>query len=160
MSAFCSIFSGLVDPRGFHGRRYKLESLLGLIVVGLLCGRNSLASIWRLSKNLTVEQRLALGFDRWRLPSHPILTTLMQQLDIEALEQHLSRIVLAHEAPSTLAIDGKTLRGSRQGERRAMHVLSAFSHEFSAVAHQEQVEAHENEITAALRLLQKLELKR
>lgn len=159
MSEFCSIFSGLADPRGFHGRRYKLESLLSLIVVGLLCGRNSLASIWRLSKSLTTEQRLTLGFDRWRLPSHPILTTLMQQLDIEALEAHLGQIVLAGESASTLAIDGKTLRGSRVGEHKAMHVLSAFSHEFSAVAHQEQVKGEENEITAALRVLEKLELK-
>jgi hypothetical protein len=79
-----SLFCGLEDPRQASGRRYRLESLLGLILVGLLCGRNSLASIWRLSQGFTVEQRLALGFDKWRLPSHPILTTLMQQLDIDA----------------------------------------------------------------------------
>jgi DDE_Tnp_1-associated len=134
-----SLFSGLADPRDASGRRYRLESLLGLSLVGLLWGRNSLASIWRLAQGFTVEQRLALGFDRWRLPSHPILTTLLQKLDADALETHLRQMVLSsgEGAAGAVALDGKTLRGSRHGEHRAMHVLSAFSRDLSGVLHQE-----------------------
>lgn len=158
-----SLFSDFPDSRGTHGRRYSVESLLGLILVGLLCGRNSLASIWRLAQGFTAEQRLALGFDKWRLPSHPILTTLLQQIDADALEKHLSHIVLSGETPREslreVAIDGKTLRGSRVGEGRAMHVLSAFCSAISGVLHQEKMAEDENEITAALRVLARLELK-
>jgi hypothetical protein len=53
-----------------------------------------------------------------------------------------------------IAIDGKTLRGSRQGEYPAVHLLCAYCDAVSGVLGQVPVEtSKENEITAAAGLL-------
>jgi hypothetical protein len=108
-------------------------------------------TVWRFGRRLTPRQRLALGFDRVDLPSHPLLTTLLQRLDADALEAHLRQILLTSEdgKVKALAIDGKTLRGSRSGEHPAMHMLEAFSADLGGVLHQEPMRQSENEIGAA-----------
>lgn len=57
-----------------------------------------------------------------------------------------------------VAIDGKTLRGSKRCEEKAVHVLSAFATDLSAVIGDLVVAPDANEITAALDLLKTLPL--
>lgn len=57
-----------------------------------------------------------------------------------------------------IAIDGKTLKGSRRLDAKALHVLSAFATALSAVIGDIAVEPGQNEITAALAFLKDLPL--
>jgi hypothetical protein len=57
-----------------------------------------------------------------------------------------------------IAIDGKTLRGSRDGEGKPWHLLSAITHESGVVVGQEAVDAKTNEITRVEPLLDDLDL--
>jgi hypothetical protein len=57
-----------------------------------------------------------------------------------------------------IAIDGKTLKGSRRLDARPLHVLSAFATELGAVIGDLAVEPDQNEITAAMALLKELPL--
>ena len=57
-----------------------------------------------------------------------------------------------------IAIDGKTLRGSRRVGSKALHVVSAFASQLSAVVGDLAVAPDENEIVAALALLKELPL--
>jgi hypothetical protein len=50
-------------------------------------------------------------------------------------------------APCHIAIDGKTLKGSRRLDAKALHILSAFATELSCVVGDFVVEPHQNEIT-------------
>ena len=52
-----------------------------------------------------------------------------------------------------LALDGKTLKGSRRLDAKAVHVLSAFATDLSAVIGDPTVAPDQNEITAAMVLL-------
>ena len=61
-------------------------------------------------------------------------------------------------APGHIAIDGKTLKGSRRLDAKALHVLSAFATGLSAVIGDIVVEPGQNEITAALAFLKDLPL--
>jgi hypothetical protein len=57
---------------------------------------------------------------------------------------------------NVLAIDGKTSRGSAEGtgsDRRALHMVSAYSTESNLVLAQEKVDDKSNEITAIPALL-------
>ena len=58
-----------------------------------------------------------------------------------------------------LAIDGKTLRGSRDGETPAVHLLSAYAPDVEAVVAQMRVDAKTNELKAALEMLAILPIK-
>jgi Transposase DDE domain len=60
--------------------------------------------------------------------------------------------------PGHIAIDGKTLRGSRRLDAKAIHVLSAFATDLSAVIGDLIVAPEQNEISAALVLLKGLPL--
>jgi hypothetical protein len=57
-----------------------------------------------------------------------------------------------------IAIDGKTLKGRRRLDAKAIHVLSAFSTELGAVIGDLVVATDKNEISAALVLLKGLPL--
>jgi hypothetical protein len=57
-----------------------------------------------------------------------------------------------------LALDGKTLKGSRRLDAKAIHILSAFATGLSAVVGELTVEPDQNEITAAMVLLKGLPL--
>ena len=61
-------------------------------------------------------------------------------------------------APGHIAIDGKTLKGTRRLDAKALHVLSAFATGLSAVIGDIVVEPGQNEITAALAFLKDLPL--
>jgi len=58
-----------------------------------------------------------------------------------------------------IAVDGKTLRGARLDERRAVHLLSAMTHREGATVAQRNVDTKTNEITGFAPLLGPLDLK-
>ena len=60
------------------------------------------------------------------------------------------RLALDGAAPGHIAIDGKSLKGSRRLDDKAIHVLSAFSTDLGAVIGDLVVEPDKNEITAAI----------
>jgi hypothetical protein len=62
------------DPRGKQGQDYFLWSILGLIVVSLLCGRRGMLAAFHLGRSLNKRQRLALGFTKGVTPCHATLT--------------------------------------------------------------------------------------
>ena len=55
-----------------------------------------------------------------------------------------------------LAVDGKTLRGSRTARRRARHLLAVIDHDTGMVLGQLDVDGKTNEITAFAPLLDTL----
>jgi hypothetical protein len=58
-----------------------------------------------------------------------------------------------------LAVDGKTVRGARQADGRAVHLLSAMVHGAGAMAAQRDVAHKTNEITQVKPLLEPLDLR-
>ncbi len=60
--------------------------------------------------------------------------------------------------PGHVTIDGKTLKGRRRLDAKALHVVSAFATEMSCVVGDLVVAPDQNEITAALALLKDLKL--
>ena len=65
-----------------------------------------------------------------------------------------ARVPPAGEADrQPVSLDGKTLRGSRDGEAPGQHLVAAYAHEHRAVLAQVKVDAKTNEHKAALQLL-------
>ena len=64
---------------------------------------------------------------RGHTPCHATLTETLRILDAQAVADILGAVVLADNSDDRhIAIDGKTLRASKDGDGRAEHVLSAF----------------------------------
>jgi hypothetical protein len=154
------------DPRSRHGRRHPLSALLSLTVLALLRGCKGPTAISQFGRDHGAELAHALGFLRGKTPAPSCLSDLYSALDAVAFEAALSRWITSRlPAPAagadrrSLSIDGKTLRGSRDGEAPGQHLVAAYAHEHQAVLAQIRVDAKTNEHKAALELLGILPLK-
>jgi len=154
-------FEQLEDPRRASGRRYTLVSVMKLLLSGLLCGRKSLAQIVLWGRSLPPKTLESLGFNR-TIPCVATLSNLLRRLPIQQVERALSTYTLQGksllEPGSHIALDGKTLRASHHEGVPLVHLLSALITQTQAVLGQLRMEEGENEISAALRLLEQLNL--
>lgn len=144
----------VLDPRKARGRIHDLGPILGLAVVAMLAGRTSLQGIAQFGRDHGTALAHALGFRRGKTPCTATYSRIFRKLDVEAFEAVL-RDWIEQRCPDLgdhVALDGKTLRGSR-GEAPAAHLLAAFAPRVRAVVGQVRVDAKTNEHKAALRLL-------
>jgi DDE_Tnp_1-associated/Transposase DDE domain len=148
-------FASVPDPRRHRSAIYPLPALLGLVTLGLLLGRKSLAAFRRLHKDYGDGLLFALGFGRARVPSKSSFSRLLRRLDAQAVEAALTRWVGSRLPGGIdhLSLDGKTLRGSKDEGLPGQHLVSAYAPQAQAVLAQMRVDSKTNEHKAALRLL-------
>lgn len=145
----------LPDPRGRHGRQYPPTALLGLCLVAVLAGQTSLAAIAQFGRLRGKRLGHALGFRDGRMPCANTLANFLRALDADHLDRIVGEWLADRHAGGweQVALDGKTLRGSRDGEVPGVHRLAAYAPQAAATIAQMTVDAHTNEHKAALRLL-------
>jgi DDE family transposase len=148
------------DPRSRHGRRHPLLAVLSLTVLAMLRGCKGPTAISQFGRDHGVALAHALGFLRGKTPAPSCLSDLYAALDPVAFEAALSRWIASRTPPPTggsdpqpVSLDGKTLRGSRDGEAPGHHLVAAYAHEQQAVLAQIKVDTKTNEHKAALQLL-------
>jgi hypothetical protein len=146
----------IADRRGRKGRQFPLQAVLAIAVAAMLAGANDLRAIFRWGRRLKPEALALFGIER--APCHATYHYVFQSLDGDALAKDLGRFASGGAQAGHIAIDGKTLKGSRRLDARALHVLSAFATELSAVIGDRVVEPSQNEITTALAFLKELPL--
>jgi hypothetical protein len=146
------------DQRGRKGRQIPLDAILTVSIAAMLAGADSLIAIFRWGRRLRPEALTLLGFEDGIAPCHATYHYVFQSLDGDALSRILGAFAQGDAAGGHIAIDGKTLKGSRRHDAKALHVVSAFSTGLSAVVGDLVVTPEQNEITAALALLKGLPL--
>lgn len=151
------------DPRKAKGLRHPLVAILCLCCVALMSGAKNpraIANWWKVRKDMgPLLQRL--GFTRSYGPSKSTLYRVLSLVPIEFLEaklqqwaeENLSHVPAASGELEGIAVDGKTLRGSRKQGAKATHMLSALSHRLGLTLGQLAVDDESNEIGAAPDLL-------
>jgi hypothetical protein len=150
------VLGAIADRRGRKGRQFPLQAMLAIAVAAMLAGANDLRAIFRWGRRLKPEALALFGIER--APCHATYFYVFRSLDGDALARALGSFAGGTGAPGHIAIDGKTLRGSRRVGSKALHVVSAFASQVSAVVGDLLVAPDENEIVAALALLKELPL--
>ena len=148
--------AGLPDPRSKLGQIHPLPAVLGLVTLAMLMGRTSLISIARFGRQHGTPLAHALGFRRGKTPAVSTLSRTLRRFPPQQLEAILAGWIRARIDPHTfehIAIDGKTLRGSRDGELPGQHLVAAYAPTVQAVLAQIRVDAKTNEHKAALERL-------
>ena len=156
------LLEGLHDPRAARGKRHPLPALLSLAVVAMLAGMTTYEAIVDYGKERGWEFLQLLGFTRRRGLCKATYSRIFRRIDVAAFEAAISRWICGRLKPGDaphLAIDGKALRGSRDGETPAVHLLSAYAPDVEAVVAQMRVDAKTNELKAALEMLAILPIK-
>jgi len=155
-----SVLREVPDPRGKQGRDYRLWSILGLILVSMLCGRRGIRAAFFLGRRLNERERRSLGFSDGKTPCHATLTETLRVIDAAALADILGAACPVEGGDARhIRIDGKTMRASKDGEGNATHVLSAFCAGLQSVLGHEASRGKGMEIPDALKLLDRLDLK-
>jgi len=158
------------DPRGHRGRRYPMLPLLCAAAAAVLAGARSLIAIgeWIGDAPQPVLRDLGLPADPFtniRTAPHPAtVRRLLQRLDGDALDAAIGAYLQARTPPPqpselppkpamrAIAVDGKTIRGSRTRTTTAIQLLAAMDHHGVVLA-QRQIASKSNEIPAFQPLL-------
>jgi len=160
---FLAHFVDLTDPREDRGNNHRLSDIIALALCGTICGANSWADIERfcIAHQIWFDQFLELPHG---VPSHDTFGRVFARLDTAEFQHCLGRWVEQLQLQlqgQTVAIDGKTLRGSHDlaSAKQALHVVSAWAHQVNFCLGQVSVESKSNEIPAVQELLEILNLK-
>jgi predicted transposase YbfD/YdcC len=152
----------LPDPRARRGVRHRLTVVVSAAVCAVVAGYRSYTAIAEWVADAPPSTVAALGMDPDRRPSEAMIRRLLQALDPDLLTAAISgwlagRVCSAQ--PSTrraVAVDGKTLRGSRSGDTAARHVMAACDQTTGVVLASTDVDGKTNEITRFQPLLDQI----
>jgi hypothetical protein len=159
------VFETIPDPRAAGGQRYRLSGLLMLVSAAMLCGYDTPNQIAEWGGAQPAEFLRALGLARGQAPGKSQLYEVLSRLEPQGREAAVgawAESVLQEvqgSAPAGVqgvAVDGKTLRGSKKQGAAVAHLLSAVSHGLGLTLYQVGVDGKTNEIPLALELLRGL----
>jgi hypothetical protein len=167
MTAFApllDLLTEVTDPRRGQGQMYKLPHVLLFAILSIVTGGNSYRGIVTFIDVHRRRLNEAFGLTWKRAPSHTAIRYILKGLDPADLEtvfrRHAAQLQAACATPgqASIALDGKTLRGSFDNfrERAAAQVLSAFATDTSLVLAHVDIAEKSNEIPAAQALLAEL----
>jgi predicted transposase YbfD/YdcC len=151
------VLSGVVDPRKRRGVRHGLVVVLTVAVCAVAAGARSFVAVAEWVADLPVEVATMLGTHR-RCPSESTIRRVLGNLDADRFDAVIGAFVqrlCAQVAPAgrrrVLAVDGKTLRGSRHVDSDGVqaagqHLLAVIDQHTRVVLGQTAVDAKTSEI--------------
>jgi predicted transposase YbfD/YdcC len=147
------------DPRIKRTQRHELMDILVIALCATICGADNWVSVVQFGKSkiewLSSFLKLPNG-----IASHDTFGRIFQILDSAVLEHVCIEWLqsIAGKVEGVVSIDGKTLCGSRDGDRSPLHLVSAWAHQNSMLLGQVQTDKKSNEITAIPQLLKLLSI--
>lgn len=152
----------MLDPRKRKGIRYRLATLLLLILLAKLGGQDHPTGMAEWVKHREAGLVELLKLPRKRVPHHCTFRRMLETYEPEWFEQVMGEYQRSRqpgEQEIIISIDGKTLRGTIVKQHgRGVHLLAAYLPGSGLVLMQVAVERKENEIVAAPKLLQSIDL--
>ena len=155
------VLCSIPDPRKRRGVRHKVQGILATAICAVLAGAKSFVAMAEWANEQSKETLQRLGSKRGKAPSERTYRRILAAVGVEEIDRRTGSWVaeqLRLQAGAGLAIDGKTVRGSGDGDKPAIHLLSAIVHGSSAVVAQVAVESKTNEITKVDPLLSGLDV--
>ena len=148
----------MTDPRKRRGIRHPIENVLALAVMACLSGMRSYEAIAEWAKDLPKDVLRRMRCWCHRAPSEPTFRRVLQSVDADEVDRRVNAWLMGLAERGAISLDGKTLRGSTDGDQPAVHLLAAITHTSGVVVAQRQVEQKSNEIPGAKPLLAPLDL--
>lgn len=154
--------SVLHDPRVRRRQAHVFSEVVVLGIVAFLANCNDWMAVERFGESRLDWLRTFLSLKNG-IPSHDTIGRIFAMLDPQEfaqiwevwMKEWCAELQLKH-----VAIDGKTMCGSGNRSRRALHIVTAFATEQGLTLGQEVVDEKSNEIPAIPELLKRLDISR
>jgi predicted transposase YbfD/YdcC len=144
------------DPRKRRGRRHSLAGLLAVGIAAVIAGSRSFAAIGQWAADAGPEALAGLGAARGPA-EESTFRRAFALVSADVLDRVLGAWLHTRAAQAggrlVIAIDGKTVRGAKDKNGKAPHLVAALAHGIGAVLGQVAVEEKSNEIPAVRDLL-------
>jgi predicted transposase YbfD/YdcC len=144
------------DPRKRRGRRHPLAGLLAVGIAAVMAGSRSFAAIGQWAADAGPEVLAVLGAVRGPA-EESTFRRAFALVGPDVLDRALGAWLWTRAVRAggrlVIAIDGKTVRGAKDKDGKAPHLVAALAHGIAAVLGQVAVEAKSNEIPAVRELL-------
>ena len=149
------------DPRVQRTRRHELQSILVVALCATIAGADNCVEMAEFGQQHQdwFERLVPLPSG---IASHDTFARVFRLLDAKELERACQQWLaqVAGRVHGTVAIDGKSVRGSSKGDaHRPLHMVSAWAADMGLLLGQCKVDGKSNEITAIPELLRLLHLK-
>ncbi len=144
------------DPRKRRGRRHGLAGLLAVGVAAVIAGSRSFAAIGQWAADAGPDILAVLGAARGPA-EESTFRRAFALVSADVLDRVLGAWLHTRAVRAggrlVIAIDGKTVRGAKDKDAKAPHLVAALAHGIGAVLGQVAVDARSNEIPAVRELL-------
>ena len=160
-TSFQSLVSTLEDSRQPARVLYRLDAILLLCLCGVVLGCESFVEIVEYGTEKLGFLRQLSDF-RHGIPSHDTLSTVFRALDpasFNAVFAQWAADLSGCIDGRVVAVDGKTVRGSKAGRTTPLHLISAYCDDLRLVLVQRASGHKKNEIKDIPKLLDLLYLK-
>ncbi len=167
-----ALLASLPDPRKRRSRRYSLAAILTVIILAKLAAETSISGIAHWARLRAAWLAPLLQVSHLRLPCANTLTLVCSKVDSAELNRLLAELFIPvlpplpevplPEDPGTqraqrhLALDGKTLRGTRRTGhvvQPAVHLLSLYDVTHQGTLAQAEVGTKDHEIPGATAMI-------
>lgn len=155
------VLRGIPDSRNARGKRYAMVSIMAIATCATLAGAKSIRAIAHWAKDQSTRTLTRMLCRKGKAPSEATLWRVLGQIDVTLLDQRVGEWLVKRQISFVgqgLAIDGKTLCGSKDGETKAVHLVSAVLHDDAVVVAQHRVPEKTNEIKSVEPLFENLNI--
>lgn len=153
-------FAGLLDPRTGPARRHDLCEMVVMALCAVLCGADTWVDVaeWAEDNEAWLRRYLVLEHGT---PSHDTFGRVFRVLDARVFERCFRSWIaeLVGVIEGVVAVDGKTLCGSQEGENTALHMVSAYASASGLCLGQEGTRGKGHELATIKALLDALMLR-
>lgn len=118
--------SAVPDPRIARTQRHEFLDISAIALCAVIGGTDHWTEVVEFGQ---ARQQWFAGFLKLPngIPSHHTFARVFRRINTEALEQtcHQWLRSLAGQVQGVVAIDGKSVRGARDGKKHPLHIVSA-----------------------------------
>jgi len=155
-----SAFESLEDPRSPHGKIYSLKTILMVAIISIICGADDWVEVEQFGKAKASFFKKYFNVGHRGIPSHDTFGRVFCAIETEVFEKCFAKWVgrLCELRDEVINIDGKTIRRSKDVDKAATHIVSAWANKNRLVLAQVRTAEKSNEITAIPELLKLLSI--
>ena len=162
LKTFKACFSPVVDPRMDRCKKHNLLDIIGLCLLGVICGCDTWVEIEEYGEEKLNFLQKYFDFKNG-IPSHDTLGRVMSLLDPKQFNESLlnwTKLISKKIKGEVIAIDGKAIRGSSDSStgKKYITMVSAWAKENGLVLAHHKVDQKSNEIVAIPELLDDIDI--